>query len=131
MTKGPWTSSPLFGCSVVLMALVPAVQATGRTEPRGRETCGNVVTDWNAVAQNAIVAVGAQTIQRSQLWITLVHVAIYDAVTSIDGRYEPFKVTPAPLRPASREAAAVAAAHGVLVRLLPAQQAGLDAERAL
>jgi hypothetical protein len=61
--------------------------------------------------------------------MTLVHVAIHDAVTSIDGRYEQFKVTPAHLRPASREAAAIAAAHGILVRLLPGQQAALDAAR--
>src|SRR5215475_13861711 len=77
------------------------------------------------------VTVGAQPIQRSQLWITLVHVAIYDAVMSIDGRYEQFKVTPAHLRPASLKAAAIAAAHGVLVRLLPGQQISLDAERAI
>jgi hypothetical protein len=105
-----------------------AAYADGVTQ---RQLCGNVVTDWNAIAQNAIVTVGAQPIQRSQLWITLVHVAIYDAVMSIDGRYEQFKVTPAHLRPASLEAAAIAAAHGVLIRLLPSQQASLDAERAI
>jgi hypothetical protein len=91
---------------------------------------GNVVTDWNTIAQNAIVTVGAHPIQRSQLWITLVHVAIYDAVMSINGRHEQFKVIPAHLRPASREAAAIAAAHGVLVRLLPSQQASFDRKRA-
>jgi hypothetical protein len=98
---------------------------------RQRQHCGNVVTNWNAIAQNAIVTVGAHPIQRSQLWITLVHVAIYDAVMSIDGRYEQFKVTPASLRPASLEAAAISAAHGVLVRLLPGQKTSLDAERAI
>src|SRR5262245_29951245 len=95
-----------------------------------RQQCGNVVTDWNAIAQNAIVTVGAQPIQRSLLWITLVHVAIYDAVMSINGGYEQFKVTPAHLGPASPEAAGIAAAHGTLVRLLPGQQTSLDAERA-
>ena len=58
------------------------------------------------------------------------HVAIYDAVMSIDTRHDPFKVAPARLRPASREAAAVAAAHALLVKLLPDQQATLDAARA-
>src|SRR5437763_14916368 len=61
--------------------------------------------------------------------MTLVHVAIYDAVTSINGQYEQFKVTPAHLRPASRDAAAIAAAHGILVSLLPSQRASLDAAR--
>ena len=104
-----------------------AAQLPGRTERGGSD--GNVVTEWNAIAQNAIVTIGAQPIQRSQLWMTLVHVAIYDAVTSISRDYEQFKVTPAHLRPASRDAAAIAAAHGTLVRLLPSQQAALDAAR--
>src|SRR5207245_8842488 len=114
-------------CCVFLNALMPGAQLTGRAEPG--EPDGNVVTEWNAIAQNAIVTVGAQPIQRSQLWMTLVHVAIYDAVTSINGQYEQFKVTPAHLRPASRDAAAIAAAHGILVRLLPSQRLTLDAAR--
>ncbi len=107
--------------------LLPAAQLTGRAQPADSD--GNVVTEWNAIAQNAIVTVAAQPIQRSQLWMTLVHVAIYDAMMSIGGDYEQFKVTPAQLRPASREAAAIAAAHGILVRLLPTQQETLDAAR--
>src|SRR4029079_19035975 len=92
-------------CCVLLHALMPVAQLTGRTEAEEHDS--NVVTEWNAIAQNAIVTIGAQPIQRSQLWMTLVHVAIYDAVTSINGEYEPFKVTPAHLRPASRDAAAI------------------------
>jgi len=122
---------PIFACFVLSTTLAPVRQATASAAPMGGEACGNVVTDWNAVAQNAIVTVGAQPIQRSQLWMALVHVAIYDAVVSIDGGYEQFKVTPARLRPASSQAATVAAAHGVLVRLLPTQKANLDAERAI
>jgi hypothetical protein len=104
-----------------------------RAEPRDaaqEANDGNVVTEWNAIAQYAIVTAAKQPIQRSQLWMTLVHVAVYDAVTSTTGEYEQFKVTPAHLRPASRDAAAIAAAHGVLVRLLPDQQAIFDAARA-
>ena len=125
-----WIRWPILAV-VLVPPLSPVAQAVGEAERREAGGSGNVVTDWSAIAQNAIVTVGAQPIQRSQLWMTLVQVAIYDAVTSIDGRHEAFKVTPARLRPASREAAAVAAAHGVLVRLLPAQQANLDAERAI
>ena len=124
----------IVGCCVLLTAPMQVASATEEDQaptaasgPLARP--GNAVIDWNAIAQNAIVTVGAQPIQRSQLWMTLVHVAIYDAVMSINGGYEPFKVTPARLRPASRKAAAVAAAHGVLIRLLPSQRASLDAER--
>ena len=122
-----WIRLTIAVCCVFLNALMPGALRTGRAEPREHD--GNVVTEWNAIAQNAIVTIAAQPIQRSQLWMTLVHVAIYDAVTSINGEYEPFKVTPAHLRPASRDAAAIAAAHGILVRLLPSQQSTLDTTR--
>jgi len=127
----------LVGCCALFSALTQLANTSGAGDAAravaqtfAEPEHGNIVVRWNAIAQNAIVTVGAQPIQRSQLWITLVHAAIYDAVVSIDGRYEPFKVRPARLRPASREAAAIAAAHGVLVRLLPAQRETLDAERA-
>jgi hypothetical protein len=122
-----WIRLLVGGSSLFLIGLVLVPQITGQAKPG--EFAGNVVTEWNAIAQDAIVTIGAQPIQRSQLWMTLVHVAIYDAVTSINGEYERFKVTPAHLRPASRDAAAIAAAHGILVRLLPSQQATLDAAR--
>jgi hypothetical protein len=126
----------LVGCGALLSAVTQVANAS-RPDAATRAAAqafaepghGNVIVHWNAIAQNAIVTVGAQPIQRSQLWITLVHAAIYDAVMSIKGGYEPFKVTPARLRPASAEAAAIAAAHGVLVRLLPAQSETLDGER--
>ena len=122
------TRTPMLACCLLMAALLSTASLTGQAEPNAHN--GNVITDWNAIAQNAIVTVAGQPIQRSQLWITLVHVAIYDAVTSITGEYEQFKVTPTPLRPASREAAAIAAAHRVLVTLLPLQQSTLDEARA-
>jgi hypothetical protein len=120
------TRFAVLGCCVFLFVL-RGLHAQG--EPEHAPHVGNVVTDWNEIAQDAIVTVAKQPIQRSQLWMTLVHVAIYDAVISITDDYEPFKVTPAHLRPASRDAAAIAAAHAVLVKLLPDQQATLDAAR--
>ena len=87
-----WIRWPILAV-VLVPPLSPVAQAVGDAERREAGGSGNVVTDWSAIAQNAIVTVGAQPIQRSQLWMTLVQVAIYDAVTSIDGRHEPFKVT--------------------------------------
>jgi hypothetical protein len=121
------TRMPITACCVFVAALLPAAPLTGQPEPNAHDA--NVISDWNAIAQTAIVTLAAQPIQRSQLWMTLVHVAMYDAVTSITGEYDQFKVTPARLRPASRDAAAIAAAHGILIRLLPSQQAALDAAR--
>ena len=55
-------------------------------------------------------------------------VAMYDAVNSIDGRFEPFAVHVQAPANASEDAAASVAAHDVLVHYLPLQQATLDAE---
>ena len=122
-----WIRLLILGCCVFLIALCAGTEGRGRAERKEHD--GNVVTQWNAIAENAIVAVSGQPIQRSQLWIALVHIAIYDAVASINGPYEPFKVTPTRLRPASRDAAAIAAAHGILIRLLPSQRPTFDAAR--
>ena len=102
---------------VALCILLGGSVASAEVVAQRQEHYGNVVTDWNAIAQNVIVTIGAQPIQRSQLWITLVHVAMYDAVMSISGGYEQFKVTPAHLRPASPEAAAIAAARQPVTRI--------------
>ena len=117
---------PLLACCVFAAASL----ATGPPARGAEGNDGNVVSEWNDIAQNAIVTMAMQPIQRSQLWMTLVHVAIYDAVASITDEYEPFKVLPDRRRPASAAAAAVAAAHAVLVRLLPSQQPVFDAARA-
>lgn len=56
--------------------------------------------------------------------LATVHVAMYDAVVAIAGRHRPYNVTPsAPAEGASPEAAAVAAAHGVLKALFPSRGA--------
>ena len=89
-----------------------------------------VIPNWNAVAQNALVAVAGLPIQRAELWIAIMHASIYDAANSIGGReggFTQFAVTPTKRRPASRTAAAAQAGHDVLVHFLPAQQARLDA----
>lgn len=54
--------------------------------------------------------------------------AIFDAVNSIDGSYQPY-LTSVPASPtASKEAAVAQAAHDVLVELFPSLQAEYDAQ---
>jgi hypothetical protein len=57
----------------------------------------------------------------------MVHGAVFDAVNGIEGGYDAYLVQRHAPRWASEEAAAAVAAHNVLVSLLPAQQAALDA----
>ena len=83
----------------------------------------DVVTDWNATAEAVFVAKNAQSLS----YFAMVHIAIYDAVNAVDGRYTVFAVKPTtPARGASREAAAAAAAYRTLLGLYPDQAAVLD-----
>jgi hypothetical protein len=56
----------------------------------------------------------------------IVHAAMYDAVIAIEGGFDPYAISPEVDRPAS-PAAAVAAAHDVLVARVPAQAPYVDA----
>ena len=84
----------------------------------------DVVTDWNAIAVQATVT-AARPGQTGILDLAMVHAAIYDAVQSIEKRYEPYYVE-IPGASGSSEAAAAKAAHDVLVNRFPAQVPTLD-----
>lgn len=85
----------------------------------------DVVTDWN---QTAIATLNAARVRfpPQTRALAMMHAAIFDAVNATNHRYTPYAVDIyAPQ--ASPEAAAAAAAHGVLLNLIPSQQANLDA----
>ena len=86
----------------------------------------NVVSYWNGIANKTVLAPSTTNTtaeeQRPSYQVDLatVHVAIYDAVSAIDGRYKPFAIqTKALASGASMDAAASAAAYGVLKALFP------------
>ena len=54
----------------------------------------HVVDDWNAIAQQAIVVNAARPGAVAVVEFAYVHIAIYDAVNAIDGRYSVFAVQP-------------------------------------
>src|SRR5829696_3834739 len=86
----------------------------------------DTVLEWNKVAVEATrVARLSPNVQTRAL--AMVHGAVFDAVNGIEGGYAPYLVTRRAPVWASEEAAAAVAAHDVLVSLLPAQQATLDA----
>lgn len=85
----------------------------------------DAVTDWNVHATNALVVTGLQTPPVWTVNLALVHGAVYDAVNSIDGGYQPYLVKVRARRWYSQDAAAATAAYRVLSNVLPAQQATL------
>jgi hypothetical protein len=89
---------------------------------------GNVVQQWNKLAEDTVV--GSNAFQNEGLiYMAYVSAAVYDAVAALEGGCEPYgRHIPAPPG-ASVEAAAVEAAHTTLRHYFPAQEASLAAWR--
>jgi hypothetical protein len=85
----------------------------------------DAVTDWNQHAANSLIVTGLQTPPVWAINLAIVHGAVYDAVNSIDRRYEPYLVRVRARRWYSKDAAAATAAYRVLASLVPAQQPAL------
>lgn len=94
----------------------------------GSASASNAVTDWHTNMESAVVAMGKKSPTVAFVYFAYADVAMYDAVNSIDRRFQPFAVQVYAPRSASRDAAASVAAHDVLVHYLPLQQPTLDLE---
>src|SRR5947207_12037339 len=85
----------------------------------------DVITDWN---QTATAVMKAANIAGNP-WtrnMAMMHVAMSDAVNSVQGRYASY-VSSGPAKPgASAEAAAAAAARQILLQQAPGQKALID-----
>jgi hypothetical protein len=87
----------------------------------------DVVTDWNQKALALVYGEGLTGGYQTRA-MAIMHVAIFDAVNSIDGRYAPYKTKHAVDPGTSKEAAAASAAYSVLSKLFPRQQDALRKE---
>src|ERR1700741_760755 len=88
----------------------------------------NPVIEWNRTLLVIVRTPGAEspTIHSTRNFAIL-HVAMYDAINNIDGRFSPYLVRLSNIsRKASEPAAADQAAHDVLVAIYPAFQSNLD-----
>ncbi len=85
----------------------------------------DAVTDWNVNAVNALVGTAGQSPTVSTVHLAMVHAAVYDAVNSIDERYEPYLVEVRARDWYSKDAAAATAAYRVLLGIVPAQEPAL------
>ncbi len=106
------------GLLAALAALLAVAAAPARAD---------TVTDWNQTAANVLIGT-APPLQPPQITVphlAMVHGAVYDAVNAIDGGHEGYLLSAEGRagRPTRKDAAAAVAAHRVLVRLVPAQQA--------
>jgi len=104
----------LLSCSVSTVLLI------------GTLAHADVVTEWNNAALHAIRD-GHTAPPIASRSLSILHISIYDAVNGIARTHEPYLVQSAVPASASREAAASAAAHQVLVSLFPASTSSFDA----
>jgi hypothetical protein len=108
-----------------LFTTLLAVASLSLAEP----AAADVVTDWN---EAAIAAVRARNLTNppAERVIAMMHLAMFDAVNSIEPRYRPYLVQLPAARNASKEAAAAAAAAAVLASLNPDRPADVQARLA-
>jgi hypothetical protein len=110
-TTAPWTALAILimTCATAQAALPP----------------GNTVQQWNTIAENTVVASGAFQAE-GFIYTAYAAAAVYDAVVSIEGGYEPYGSAISAAPGASTDAAAVEAAYQTLIHYFPGQAVTLD-----
>src|SRR5262245_22932354 len=102
--------------------LLAAVALLGLAQPASAD----VITDWNdrVVAYVLGRGMGPRPAERV---MAMTHVAMFDAINSIDPRYRPYVVQLPAAPGASKEAAAAAAAGTLLAGISPQTRADMQA----
>jgi FtsP/CotA-like multicopper oxidase with cupredoxin domain len=89
---------------------------------------GNVVAEWNAIAQEIVqpapmpgmpMPMGGTSMVEAFVLLSYVQAAVYNALVAIEGGYEPYESQLVAPPTASRDAAVVEAAYGVLAYHFP------------
>jgi hypothetical protein len=80
---------------------------------------GNVITDWDEKAVSVLQTGTVPPPPTAFRAMAILHVAMFDAVNSIEPRYKPYKTRLSATPDTSKEAAAATAAAAVLVKLVP------------
>jgi hypothetical protein len=106
------------GCVLALLLTAPMTAAIA-----------NVIIDWDekvvSIVQPGTVFPPTTTLRAT----AMLHIAMFDAVNSIEPRYRPYKVQISATPDTSKEAAAASAAGTVLIKLIP--NAASDTQSAL
>jgi hypothetical protein len=99
----------------------------------GHHPYGNAVIHWNTIALDAFAPIEGTNPMAQSRTFAILHAAIHDALNAIDRRFEAYTPGLAAAPNASVDAAVAAAAHEVLVTLVPGQATLIDAayDRAL
>ena len=125
----------LFKClltSAVVLVALTVIQAQSKKPQKLILSGEDVILQWHRVLQETIRTPGQQpaTIFPVRSF-AMMHVAMFDAVNSIDGSYTPYLTDVPGTKNASIKAAAAQAAHDVLTALYPTRESVFDTELAI
>lgn len=114
------------------MALVMGLLAACTSVASATRASADTVVQWNAIMSNMLLTDPQyENPGMASRTMAMVNLAMFDAVNGISGQRSTFySHSVSPDSGASMEAAAAAAAHGVLSSIYPGQQMTLDAELA-
>ena len=114
MTNIRWRPGVCFTLlAVLLLAAAPDVRA-------------DIVTDANAKAAETVSRLPAPPITVRMM--AIVQVSVFEAVNAITARYPAYRAKLAPASGASIDAAVASATRTALLKLMPAQQAAIEAD---
>src|SRR5687768_15159898 len=109
--------APLWGSTLVALSLGIHSPRLDAHSPRA-----DVVIEWNAILQSTLPAsAGAPRVY------AMMHIAMFDAINSIEREFRPYRLRVRAGHAASSEAAAAQAAHDILIAFLPASASTFDA----
>ena len=115
---------------VLLVMLVMAMAVTSTPTVKAHGDDADVIVEWNALLQSALALPPPAGVPPAGLqafrYFAMLHVAMFDAVNSIEERYEPYRARVRASHGASSDAAAAQAAHDVLAAVLPVNMAAYD-----
>jgi hypothetical protein len=118
-----WLAALAAAGLLITLAAAPATAAPPATPASDPA----VIFEWNAIATTTVTGDTTKAPVEAILYMAFVHAAVYDAVVGVEGRYAPYLLHAHAPSGTSAQAAAVAAAHEVLVTYSPYAQTALDA----
>jgi hypothetical protein len=131
MSVRPAARLPLLVALTIALTLAVVTAPARADAPSLQPNDTRALTDWNVIAVDTLRGgATAKPVPEAWLYMGFVQAAVYDAVVGIRGGYEPYIYDQKPPRPASPTAAAMAAAHRVLVEYQPSAESSLNARLA-
>ena len=106
-------------CELLVASVLAAAFAPASTR-------ADAIIDWNTKSDEIAAQKQILPFDHSR-GTAMLHVAMFEAVNTVEGRYVPYRLKLTADRTTSKEAAAASAGHDVLLALYPDQQSSLDA----